>query len=64
MTEHPTGWRKSSRSAKQTNCVEVGQVGEAAAVRDSKDRDAGFFVVPDARWRSFVAGVKSGRFDV
>ncbi|GAA2776429.1 DUF397 domain-containing protein [Saccharopolyspora taberi] len=63
MTLSPTGWRKSARSARHTDCVEVGRVGEGAAVRDSKDRTAGYFDVSAEQWRSFVTALKAGRFD-
>ncbi|MBB5156621.1 DUF397 domain-containing protein [Saccharopolyspora phatthalungensis] len=84
MTGAPTGWRKSSHSAHQVTCVEVGQIegdwpessqsqqetGRAevapvtcrAAVRDSKDRAAGYFTTTAQQWRLFVTAVKAGRF--
>ncbi|WP_432757846.1 DUF397 domain-containing protein [Saccharopolyspora erythraea] len=56
-------WRKSTRSQNTTNCVEVGCVAGGAAVRDTKDRAAGYLAVPAQHWGRFVAGVKAGRFD-
>lgn len=56
-----TNWRKSSYSGNQTNCVEVGALAEGAAVRDSKDRAAGYFVADRAQWSAFIAAVKGGR---
>ncbi|GII76358.1 hypothetical protein Sru01_13400 [Sphaerisporangium rufum] len=54
-------WRKSSRSA-NSECVEVAEFGGArVAVRDSKTSGP-MLVVPDAGWRSFLAGVKAGGF--
>ncbi|MEV0700675.1 DUF397 domain-containing protein [Saccharopolyspora sp. NPDC050389] len=59
----PTGWRKSSRSTQQETCVEIGRVAFGAAVRDSKDRDAGYFTTNGQQWRLFVTAIKAGRFE-
>ncbi|WP_433870766.1 DUF397 domain-containing protein [Saccharopolyspora sp. CA-218241] len=58
----PRGWRKSSRSHTD-NCVEVGRVGEGAAVRDTKDRATGYFTTTGAQWTSFLTAIKTGRYD-
>ncbi|MCC5697174.1 DUF397 domain-containing protein [Saccharopolyspora rectivirgula] len=63
MTARPAGWRKSSWSAQETDCVEVGRTGGAAAVRDSKNPSGGHLEIPEEQWRSFIAGIKAGRFD-
>ncbi|MGI8308498.1 MULTISPECIES: DUF397 domain-containing protein [Saccharopolyspora] len=57
-----TTWRKSSRSNSGGNCVEVGRVGGGAAVRDTKDRAAGYFTATGSQWRAFIGAVKAGRF--
>ncbi|GAB3297086.1 DUF397 domain-containing protein [Parasphingorhabdus pacifica] len=62
MTTPPTNWRKSARS-KTSSCVEVGRVGDGAAVRDTKDRSLGYFTTNREQWAAFVDAVKSNRFD-
>lgn len=58
-----TGWRKSSRSAAKTDCVEVGRTGNAgAAVRDTKDRSAGYFTVSPQAWGNFLTAIKADYF--
>lgn len=62
-TDEPRKWRKSSRSQNGADCVEVGSLGGgAAAVRDTKDRAAGYFSADPGQWSAFVEAVKSGRF--
>lgn len=56
-------WRKSSQSAQQMTCVEVAPTTYGAAVRDSKDRAAGYFTASAEQWRLFVTAVKAGRFE-
>lgn len=53
-TSHPV-FRKSSYSGSTTqNCVEVAELPNGAAVRDSQHRDAGYLVFPAAEWRAFL----------
>ncbi|RCW40210.1 uncharacterized protein DUF397 [Halopolyspora algeriensis] len=59
-----SGWRKSSYSTNTDNCVEVGRVAGGAAVRDTKDRAAGYFTTTGEQWSAFVAAIKGGTFDV
>ncbi|PKW13559.1 DUF397 domain-containing protein [Saccharopolyspora spinosa] len=56
-------WRKSSYSGNQTNCVEVGRAGDGTAVRDTKNRAAGYFTASREQWSAFVAAIKGGKFD-
>ncbi|RKT86281.1 protein of unknown function [Saccharopolyspora antimicrobica] len=58
----PSGWRKSSYSGTETNCVEVGRISDGAAVRDTKNRDAGYLATTLCQWSSFIGAVKADRF--
>lgn len=58
-----TGWRTSTRTLGQGQCVEVGFGGRRVGVRDTKNRAAGHLTVPARRWREFLASVKLGTFD-
>lgn len=57
-----SGWRKPSRSAQGAqNCVEVGRTSSGgAAVRDSKDRAAGYFTASPQQWQQFLTAIKQG----
>jgi hypothetical protein len=54
-------WRKSSRSGAGNDCVElvVGRIG--AAVRDSKNPEAGHVAFGSTGWDVFMGVVKEGR---
>lgn len=57
-------WRKSSLSGAEGNCVEVAQLGDAIAVRDSKDPAGPVLVFTPAEWDAFVGGARDGEFDL
>lgn len=60
-----TSWRKSSFSAMNGNCVEIGLLrSDRIGVRDTKDHGGGpVLIFTNAEWSVFIAGVKSGQFD-
>lgn len=62
-TGTPGSRRESSCSGGRTNCVGIAGTDTGAAVRDSKDRAAGYFTTTAAQWTAFVGAVKDGRFE-
>ena len=58
-------WRKSSLSGSGNNCVEVADnLAGIVAVRDSKDPHGPVLTFTPGEWRTFIAGVKSGKFEL
>lgn len=57
-------WKKSSRSSGNGQCVEWAYVGDAVAVRDSKDPAGPALIFTPDEWGSFVGGVKDGEADI
>ena len=56
-----TGWRTSTRTQGQGQCVEVGFAVDEVAVRDTKNRAAGI-TVSRRQWRRFLDHLGRGRF--
>jgi hypothetical protein len=52
-------WRKSTYSGGNGSCVEIADLGTAAAVRDSKDRNGPKLIFTGGEWRSFVDSIKA-----
>jgi hypothetical protein len=56
-------WRKAQASQGNGECVEVAFLGEAVAMRDSKNLDGPKLVFTPGEWRAFLDGAKDGEFD-
>jgi Domain of unknown function (DUF397) len=59
-------WHKSSFSSYNGSCCEMSCLSpDRIGVRDTKDNGAGpVLVFTSAEWNAFIAGVKSGEFDL
>lgn len=65
------GWRRAVESGEAAHCVEVSlcsgvprKPGARVAVRDSKDPDGPVLYFDEDEWPAFVAGVRTGQFDL
>ena len=52
-----TGWRKSSYSGQDGDCIEVGEYAGTILVRDSKNPGGPVLAVRAAAWRSFTGTI-------
>jgi hypothetical protein len=57
-TVDSAGWRTSSYSGTNGNCVEVGGTAGTVLVRDTKDRDGVALSIPGDAWASLTASLK------
>jgi len=62
--ENGLQWRKAKRSVGNGACVEVTRADRHVLVRDSRNPDGPVVPYAGITWRAFVAGAKSGRFDL
>ncbi len=65
MTVNFVGWRKSTRSGNQSNCVEVAGSadGRLVGIRDTECRAAGQLTVDSAQWAAFLHSLQQGEID-
>lgn len=59
-----TNWRKSTRSGGDDNCVQVATAPGTIGVRDSKDPNGAILEFDAEAWKDFIAGAKTGEFDI
>lgn len=55
-------WRKSVKSQNNGGCVEVADLGDHVALRDSKNPTGPVLVFTAFEWECFVDGVDKGEF--
>jgi hypothetical protein len=54
---------KSSRSSGDGQCVEMADLGDVVAVRDSKDPNGPVLLFTPGEWAAFLTGARDGEFD-
>lgn len=57
-------WRKSTRSNASGECVEIAELTNTVAVRDSKNPAGPVLRFTRAEWQAFISGAKDGEFDL
>lgn len=55
-----SGWRKSSHSGQDGNCIEACSGGGRVLARDTERREGPVLQVTAAAWREFTAALKTG----
>ncbi|MFB4311847.1 DUF397 domain-containing protein [Actinomadura sp. GTD37] len=53
-------WRTSSYTAQGADCVEVAQLGDRRAVRDSKDPSGPILTFTTSAWAALLGTIKTG----
>jgi Domain of unknown function (DUF397) len=57
-------WRKSTRSNGSGDCVEIAELPDLVAVRDSKNPAGPVLRFTPSQWQAFIGGAKDGAFDL
>jgi hypothetical protein len=57
-------WHKSTRSNGSGECVEIAELTNGVAVRDSKDPAGPVLRFTRNEWLAFIGGAKDGEFDL
>jgi hypothetical protein len=55
-------WHKSAKSGANGGCVEVANLGDSVALRDSKNPDGPVLMFTQFEWDCFLDGAEKGEF--
>ncbi|GGK95799.1 hypothetical protein Sme01_31230 [Sphaerisporangium melleum] len=61
LTSSSITWHKNSHSGGNGACVEIAEIGDRTAVRDSKNPDSAFLTFHRNTWQHFIDGMVSRR---